>query len=312
MAHRIPMRAFMQALFADTTLAAQAAEIAQALLAARSLRLTDIAAKMRGSFHAPYKRIQPFLRRVDPRPALARLLSAQAPFVLGDGTEVERPQARRTAYVGVLRDGRTRGFWLLLLAIPYRGRAIPCGFLCSSSRTIAAADSRNTNHWRAFEPLKGVLGGRPLVLDREFSYLGLLEYLTAAGLSFVIRLHLGSHPPKFRDGEGREVVPSVGRGQKVVYREVWYKGQVRVHLIGLWKPEWAEPLWVMSNLEPEEALRIYLQRMKIAEAFRDLKGLLGLGRQMNKSREYMEKVVALLLLVYTIGLLVGERLRDFL
>jgi hypothetical protein len=33
---------------------------------------------------------------------------------------------------------------------------------------------------------------------------------------------------------------------------------------------------------------------------------------MNKSREYMEKVVALLLLVYTIGLLVGERLRDFL
>jgi hypothetical protein len=108
------------------------------------------------------------------------------------------------------------------------------------------------------------------------------------------------------------VVPSVGRGQKVVYRDVWYKGQVRVHLIGLWKPEWAEPLWVMSNLEPEEALRIYLQRMKIAEALRDLKGLLGLGRQMNKSREYMEKVVALLLLVYTIGLLVGERLRDFL
>jgi hypothetical protein len=103
----------------------------------------------------------------------------------------------------------------------------------------------------------------------------------------------------------------VGRGQQVIYREVWYKGQVRVHLIGLWKPEWAEPLWVMSNLEPEEALRIYLQRMKIAEAFRDLKGLLGLGRQMNKSREYMEKVVALLLLVYTIGLLVGERWRDF-
>jgi hypothetical protein len=216
MAHRIPMRAFMQALFADTTLAAQAAEIAQALLAAGSLRLTDIAAKMRGSFHAAYKRIQPFLRRVDPRPALARLLSAQAPFVLGDGTEVGRPQARRTSYGGVLRDGRTRGFWLLLLAIPYRGRAIPCGFLCSSSRTIAAADSRNTNHWRAFEPLKGVLGGRPLVLDREFSYRGLLEYLTAAGLSFVIRLHLGSHPPKFRDGERREVVPSVGRGQKVV------------------------------------------------------------------------------------------------
>jgi hypothetical protein len=47
MAHRIPMRAFMQALFEDTTLAAQAAEIAQALLAARPLLLTDMAAKKR-------------------------------------------------------------------------------------------------------------------------------------------------------------------------------------------------------------------------------------------------------------------------
>jgi hypothetical protein len=60
----------------------------------------------------------PLLRRADPRPAWKRLLSEKAPFVLADGTEIERPQAYWTPDVKVLPDGRTRGFWLLLLAIP--------------------------------------------------------------------------------------------------------------------------------------------------------------------------------------------------
>jgi hypothetical protein len=39
------MRQFMRALFDDETTANKAAEIGQAILAARSIRLTDIAAK---------------------------------------------------------------------------------------------------------------------------------------------------------------------------------------------------------------------------------------------------------------------------
>jgi hypothetical protein len=93
---------------------------------------------------------------------------------------------------------------------------------------------------------------------------------------------------------------------------VGYKGEVRVRVIGLWERGHAEPLWVMSNPEPEEAVRMYLQRMKIDATFRDLKDLLGLERLMNRSQESMEKMVALLLLTYTIGHLVEENLRDFL
>jgi hypothetical protein len=52
----------------------------------------------------------PLLRRADPRPAWKRLLSEKAPFVLADGTEIERPQAYWTPDVEVLPDGRTRGF----------------------------------------------------------------------------------------------------------------------------------------------------------------------------------------------------------
>lgn len=45
--------------------------------------------------------------------------------------------------------------------------------------------------------LKALLGDKPLVLDREFSYLERLEYLVQVSVNFVIRLHLGSQPPTF-------------------------------------------------------------------------------------------------------------------
>jgi ABC-type proline/glycine betaine transport system permease subunit len=45
--------------------------------------------------------------------------------------------------------------------------------------------------------------------------------------------------------------------------------------------------------------------MKIEESFRDMKNLLGLEKLMNKRRDHMEKMVALLLLAYAIGLGLG-------
>ena len=61
----------------------------------------------------------------------------------------------------------------------------------------------------------------------------------------------------------------------------------------------------MTNLKAEQGLEIYLQRMKIEESFRDMKSLLGLEKLMNKRRDHMEKMVALLLIAYAIGTLVG-------
>lgn len=63
-------------------------------------------------------------------------------IAIGDPTEIERPQAQKTAYVGTLKDGKTKGFWVLVLAAPYRGRAIPCGFVTYSSKTIATQVTR--------------------------------------------------------------------------------------------------------------------------------------------------------------------------
>jgi hypothetical protein len=304
---------FLKHLFDQDRLVAKAAVIVEAILAACSPRLSDIAQHMPGREAANYKMIQRFLQHADPKAALMRLFQADAPFVIGDPTEMPRPQARKTPYVGTLKDGKTHGFWLLLLATPYRGRALPCGFVTYSSKTIAQlARSRNQYHWQAFDQVKALLGDKPLVLDREFSYLELLEYLVHSRINFVIRLHLGSHPPAFFDATGRKVTLAASLGEQIIYRDLRYMGQVTVNVVGVWHKNHAEPLWIMSNLAPERALAIYAARMKIEEAFRDLKNLLNLDKLMNKSQRQMEQMAALVMLAFTIGLLVGETLRDTL
>jgi len=303
----------MVELFDDQDIAERAGEIGEAILAARSLRLTDIAVEMKGESAASYKRIQRFLKSQDPREALWRLFQEDAEFVIGDPTEIERPQAWKTEYVGKLKDGKTRGFWALILATPYRGRAIPCGLVTYSSRTIAQqADSRNLNHYRAFAALKDLLGERPLVLDREFSYLELMLNLVEEQVNWVIRLNLRANPPKFYDADGKEVALTISPGETVILNKVWYMGKVLVNVVGTWKKGLDEPMWIMTNLEAKRGLQIYFARMKIEETYRDLKSLLGMTKLRNKQQVYMEKMVALLLLVFTIGLLVGEELRDLL
>jgi hypothetical protein len=73
---------FMVELFDDQDIAERAAEIGDAILDARSFRLTDVAIKMEGKSDAGYKRIQRFLKAVDPHSALWRVFQAEALFWL--------------------------------------------------------------------------------------------------------------------------------------------------------------------------------------------------------------------------------------
>jgi hypothetical protein len=288
----------------------EAALILKGILDARSPRLSDISQAMPGSPGSNYKAIQRFLERADPQKALMRLFMEDAPFVIADPTEIPRPQAKKLNYVGKLKDGKTRGFWLLVLAVPYRGRALPFHFITYSSKTIGSeATSRNLEHQRALGEVKGLLEGIPLVMDREFSYLTLFEELREEKMSYVIRLNHGNNPT-IVDKVGDKVALSILPGEKKLLKEVYYHGKVKINLAGEWKAGLKEPLWVISNLEPEAALDIYKARMKIEESFKDLKSLLSLEKVMNKKRDNMEKMVAMVLLAYSIGLLVGEEIRD--
>jgi len=298
---------FVQDLFEDPALAWKGSRIIRGILKGGSPRLSDISRAMEGHEAANYKCVQRFLSGCDLQEVLLRLYREEAPFVIGDPTEMPRPQAKRTEYVGTLSDGETKGYWLLILATPYHGRAIPFGFVDYSSRTINQdATSRNQHHFSAFGKVKELIGDKPLVLDREFSYLELLENLLKEGIHFVIRLKVG---PKFCDQEGKEVRLSIQKGETRTLNKVFYKGKVFVNVIGRWKEGFAEPMWIMTDMDAEQGLELYLQRMKIEETFRDLKSLLHFRKLMNKRRHWMEKMVALILLAYTLALFLGEVIR---
>jgi len=303
---------FTDYLFDAPATARFAAQVLKAILRARSPRYSDIARELPGHSDSAYRKLQRFLAVTDPRVTLKRLFQVEAPFVIGDPTEMPRPAAWKTAYVGRLREHEP-GFWLLLLATPFRGRAIPFHFITYSSRTLALdATSRNQQHLRAFAGIQTLLGERPLVLDREFSYEWLLTALVHEGVHFVIRLNLGSHPPVVLDRRGKRLELCLEQGQTLRYCDVRYRGHVRANLIGTWRSGVHEPLWVITDLTPERGMNIYQERMLIEETFRDLKTLLHLDKLMNQQQVPMEKLVALTLLAFTIGYWVGEEFRDAL
>ena len=82
-----------------------------------------------------------------------------------------------------------------------------------------------------------------------------------------------------------------------------------MNVVGYWHKGFSQPMWVMTNLKAEDGLASYFQRMKIEETIRDLKNLLNFHKLMNKRRNLMEKMVALILIAYTIALILGETLR---
>jgi len=64
---------------------------------------------MPGKEEANYKCIQRFLASGLPQQALFRLFQEDTPFVIGDPTEMPRPQAKKSEYVGTLSNGKTNG-----------------------------------------------------------------------------------------------------------------------------------------------------------------------------------------------------------
>ena len=309
----INFQGFLRYLLDDEDLAEKGARITKALLEAQSPRLTDISEKMSGKSESRYKEIQRFLKKADLKQALMRLYQEDAEFVIGDPTEMERYKAPKTAYVGTLKGGKTAGYWLLVLSTPFRGRSLPCSFVVYSSRTIGEqCTSRNQEHYRCFSEVKELLGDRPLVLDREFSYEELMEVLYVEQIQFVIRLNLGDQrkQPRLIDADGKPVKLFIRPGETVIRPNVYYLGTVKVNLIGYWRKSLSKPLWVMTTLEPERGLEIYLKRMKIEQTFRDCKDLLHLTKLMNKKQALLEQMIALSLLAYVVGVWFGEAIRD--
>jgi transposase len=290
----------------------KAARILWSVLETRSPRKSDWSQVFSESSEgANYRTIDRALPKLDAKKALMRLYDPQSPFVLVDPTEIERKQAKKTDYVGRLSDGKTLGFWMIVFAQPYRGRAIPFHFGTYSESTLnKEATSRNIEWRELLGEVKDLVDEAPLVFDREFSAQKWLEALEEAGCKWVVRLNAKSGV-KFFDEEGEEVpLFLLEKGEKRTLRGVYYRGETKANVAGVWRKGCREPLWVMGNLPPDELVEVYEERMKIEQTFKDSKSLLDLEKVMSKKRGHLEVVLALVLLAYGLGLMIGEAARD--
>lgn len=163
-------------------------------------------------------------------------------------------------------------------------------------------------HIRVIAEIGEIIKDIPLVFDREFSYELFLSCLIEDKMNFVIRLNTKNNV-KIRDEFKREVSLVLKRGEVETWKDVYYKGKIKVNIIGCWEKGFKEPLYVMTNLESKRGLEIYKKRMLIEESYKDLKSLLGIDKNMCMREDRMEKMMSIAFISYMIGLIVGEELR---
>jgi hypothetical protein len=290
----------------------KAARILHSILETQSPRKSDWSQVFSASSEASnYRTIDRVLPRLDAKTALMRLYDPESPFVLVDPTEIERKQAKKTDYVGRLSDGKTLGFWMIVFAQPYRGRAIPFHFGVYSEATLNEQITSRNLEWRElFWQIKELVGETPLVFDREFSAQRWLETLEEARCEWVVRLNTKSGVKITDEPQGEEIPLLIEKGEKREIKGAYYRGEVKVNVAGIWLKDQKEPLWVMGSLEPDELLEVYKKRMKIEQTFKDSKSLLNIEKVMSKRRGHLESTLALVLLAYGLGLMIGEAARD--
>lgn len=266
---------------------------------------------MAGNYEASYKQISRFLAKLPQIDGiLQRILLNNAKFIIGDPTIIDRPEAYKTEYVGLVRPDR-RGFYTLLFGAPFKGRIIPFHIHTYSPRTISEnKSSRNIEHTNALAGICDIIGDLPVIFDREFSYHTLLEDFEVENKFYIIRLNTGNHVG-FTDSNGNKIELTIGHGQTKIWNNVYYKGKTKVNVAARWSKGFKKPMFIVTNMEnSQNALELYFERMKIEESFRDFKSRIGLAKIMSKKESNMQKLFFIAMLAYLVLAIAGEIIRD--
>ncbi len=127
-----------------------------------------------------------------------------------------------------------------------------------------------------------------------------MERLYIEGIPFVIRLNLGDQHkrPRLIDADGSPIKLFVRPGKTVIHRQVFYLGIVPVNLIGYRRKGLNNPLWVISSLEPQAALQIFQNRMKIEMTICFHKSELAFESPRRLKWQYRKKLLLLATLAY--------------
>lgn len=196
----------------------------------------------------------------------------------------------------------------LVAAIPFRKRAIPIVFKIYTNQQIMDLEYRSWNEivWnfmdQVMETVQGVMPDREsvFILDRGFADVKLMKYLNHMGGNFIMRV------PK---SSGIQVENYSGKlktfGETGYFRDVLYhmKERVKVNLFcAVDDSDKDDPMFIVSNIDDGIGL-LYGLRMRIEEAFRDMKTLFGFKHLVLKDIEQSRVERILMLVIIGMGLL---------
>lgn len=290
-------------------------KIAFGLKKARQLRISSIANALQGNPESNQKSITRTLDKLSRDQLLDSLLAfadSKDKLALLDFTDMPRENAKKTEYVGYLKDGETRGYGVLALGMPFKGRTKVIFADVMSSATIA---QDCISKWKfiqdSLHQVIPFLQSKVIVADREFSNEEMINFFVKSKIDYAIRLKLsaGRYKVRITNRRGKDVDLYVQKGRKKCWKNVYYKGNVKVNIAVEWSINSSEPMYIITNCEPKKGLKYYKIRMKIEESFKDVKDKLGFTKLMNKKRSNLLKLLLIGFLTYNILLLVGEQVR---
>ena len=204
------------------------------------------------------------------------------------------------------------GYKALVAAIPFRKRAIPIVFKVFTNQQIRDMMYRSKNDvvWnfmdQAHETIQRVLWDMEsdrepvFIFDRGFADVKFMKYLDFMGVKFIIRV---------RKNTGIVVEGHVSNlsdfGQWGYFRNVLYHSQERI-TVNLFCAEddsdKDDPVFIVSNIDDGIGL-LYKLRMRIEEAFRDMKSLFGFRHLVLKDTDQTRVERILMLVIIGMGLL---------
>ena len=200
----------------------------------------------------------------------------------------------------------------LVAAVPFRNRAIPIVFKIFTNQQIRDLVYRSKNWviWnfmdQVHETIQKVFSDMSwdreavFIFDRGFADVKLMKYLDFMGAKFIIRAR--KNTGIVVDGD----VSKLGEfGQWGYFRNVLYHSQERI-AVNLFCAEddsdEDDPVFIVSNINDGIGL-LYRLRMRIEEAFRDMKSLFGFKHLVLKDTEQPRVERILMLVIIGMGLL---------
>lgn len=229
----------------------------------------------------------------------------------------DTPEAKGPILVTLDWTKLGKGFWALVLGLPYHGRVLPLAV-----DVVPEAHLEHEMTDTEIGLLRRFLGWLPLELrsrivilaDRGFAKTELFTLIEELGASYVIRLRRDSHV-RLACGWVRLQDLAIAPGENRTYTSIPYTREhekilnVAIRRLPVGKandPD--DDTWYLATHRPElsEAAHWYAKRFKTEEMFKDWKSMLSADEHRLQGEDGVERLLAIVGLYYVFVILEGQ------